>query len=217
MSNFNYCPVVCHFCGESNTKKMEKIQKRALGFIYEDCNSDYDTLLLKSGLPSLKIRRLRMKAIEIFKILHRQLPAYLNDIVSFKHISYSFRRQQTVEIPQVRTTNFGLHEQHSVRYGGATLWNELPDAIRAQTNLNQFKSLINNWNGNSCRCGSCRSYYFHASFYVECFQICLAFSLALFIFIFALYVLISQFLLLLICCMQFCFPYAMLIYVCASC
>jgi hypothetical protein len=36
---------------------------------------------------------------------------------------------------------------------GATLWNELPDAsmIHAQTNLNQFKSLINNWNGNSCR------------------------------------------------------------------
>jgi hypothetical protein len=67
MSNFNYCPVVCHFCGESNTKKMEKIQERALRFIYEDFNSDYDTLLLKSGLPSLKIRRLRMMAIEISK------------------------------------------------------------------------------------------------------------------------------------------------------
>jgi hypothetical protein len=93
-------------------------------------------------------------AIEIFKILHKQSPAYLNDIVSFKHISYSFRLQQIVEIPQVRTTNFGLH---SLRYAGATLWNELPDAIRAQTNLNQFKSLINKWNGNSCRCGSCRS------------------------------------------------------------
>jgi hypothetical protein len=69
-------------------------------------------------------------------------------------LAYSFRRQQTVEIPQVRTTYFGLH---SLRYAGATLWNELSDAIRAQTNLNQFKSLINNWNGNSCRCGSCRS------------------------------------------------------------
>ena len=101
MSNFNYCPVVCHFCWESNTKKIEKIQERALKFIYEDFNSDCDTLLLKADLSSLKIRRLRMKAIEIFKILHRQLPAYLNDIVSFKHISYSFRRQQTVEIPQV--------------------------------------------------------------------------------------------------------------------
>ena len=85
-------------------------------------------------------------AIEIFKIL--QSPAYLNDLVSFKHIFYSFRRQQTVEIPQERTTNFGLH---SLRYAGATLWNELPDAIRAQMNLNQFKRLINNLNGNSCR------------------------------------------------------------------
>jgi hypothetical protein len=153
MSNFNYCPVVWHFCGESNTKKMEKIQERALRFIYEDFNSDYDTLLSMSGLSSLKIRCLRMMAIEIFNILHKQSPAYLNDIVSFKHISYSFRWQQTVEIPQVRTTNFGLH---SLRYAGATLWNELPDGIRVQKNLNQFKSLINNWNGNSCRCGSCR-------------------------------------------------------------
>jgi hypothetical protein len=55
--------------------------------MFEDFNSDYDTLLLKSGLPSLKIRRLRMMAIEIFKILHKKSPAYLNDIVSFKHIS----------------------------------------------------------------------------------------------------------------------------------
>ena len=36
-----------------------------------------------------------------------QSPAYLNDIVSFKHISYSFGRRQTVEIPQLRTTNVG--------------------------------------------------------------------------------------------------------------
>ena len=86
---------------------MEKIQEGALRFIYEDFNSDFDTLLLKSSLPFLKIRRLRMMAIEIFKILHKQSPAYLNDIVSFKHISYSFGRRQTVEIPQLRTTNVG--------------------------------------------------------------------------------------------------------------
>ena len=121
-----------------------------------------------------------MMAIEIFKILHKQSPAYLNDIVSFKHISYSFRRQQTVTIPQVRTTNFVLH---SLRYAGATLWNELPDAIRAQTNLN--------WNGNSCRCGSCISQFFMLHFMLRAFRFLLAFSLALFIFIFALYVLIS--------------------------
>jgi uncharacterized membrane protein len=46
--------------GEVIFKKMEKIQERALRFIYEDFNSDYDSFLLMSGLPSLKIRRLRM-------------------------------------------------------------------------------------------------------------------------------------------------------------
>ena len=48
--------------GKVILKKMEKIQERALRFIYEVFNSDYDTLLLKSGLPSLKKRRLRMMA-----------------------------------------------------------------------------------------------------------------------------------------------------------
>ena len=34
LSNFNYCPVTWHFCSEKNTMKMEKIQERALRFIY---------------------------------------------------------------------------------------------------------------------------------------------------------------------------------------
>ena len=156
MSNFNYCPVVWHFCGEGNRmcQKDEKIQERALRFIYEEYNCDYESLLKKSGLPSLQIRRLRTIAIEVFKILHKDCPVYLHDIINFKSSNYSFRKQHTVEVPRVRTTHYGLH---SLRYAGAALWNELPDVIRAQSNINQFKSLINNWNGSPCRCSSCRS------------------------------------------------------------
>jgi predicted nuclease of predicted toxin-antitoxin system len=40
MSNFNYCLIAWHFCGETNTRKIEKIQERALRFIYEDYKSD---------------------------------------------------------------------------------------------------------------------------------------------------------------------------------
>jgi len=29
LSNFNYCPLTWHFCGETHTKKIEKIQERA--------------------------------------------------------------------------------------------------------------------------------------------------------------------------------------------
>ena len=154
LSNFNYCPIVWHFCGDGNTKKMEKIQERALRFIYEDNSSDYETLLYKSRMPTLKIRRMRCMAIEVFKIIHKKSPLYLQDIISFKNSNYSFRKENSVNIPQVRTTHYGLH---SLRYAGATLWNELPDNIRAEANLNQFKSLINNWNGSYCRCSSCRS------------------------------------------------------------
>ena len=42
MSNFNYCPLVWHFCGETNTKKIEKIQERALRFIYNEYTSSYE-------------------------------------------------------------------------------------------------------------------------------------------------------------------------------
>ena len=84
MSNFNYCPLVWHFCGEVNTKKIEKIQEWTLRYIYQDYNSSYDTLLGKSKLPSLKVRRLRAIALEAFKILNNQTPVYLSDILIYK-------------------------------------------------------------------------------------------------------------------------------------
>ena len=87
MSNFNYCPLIWHFCGEVNTKKIEKIQERALRFIYQDYYSSYNTLLGKSQLPSLKVRRLRAKALQAFKILNNQTPVYLSDL--FKGIYLS--------------------------------------------------------------------------------------------------------------------------------
>jgi CRISPR/Cas system-associated endoribonuclease Cas2 len=60
---------------------MEKIQERALKFIYEDQNSTYEELLEKSKLPSLKVRRIRTIAIETFKIINKQRPLYLHDLV----------------------------------------------------------------------------------------------------------------------------------------
>ncbi len=36
LSNFNYYPLVCHFCGIQNSRNMEKIQERALRFVYEN-------------------------------------------------------------------------------------------------------------------------------------------------------------------------------------
>ena len=65
---------------------------------------------------------------------------------------YCFRYDNITEIPSVRTTRYGLK---SFRYAAAKLWNELPNHFRTQTSFNQFKNLINSWNGNSCRRNAC--------------------------------------------------------------
>ena len=152
MSNFNYCPLIWHFFDEGNSKKLEKIQKRALRFIYNDYTSDYHELLNKSKLPSLKIRRLRAMALETFKIVYKQCPAYLHDLIVIKNSSYSFRYTNTAEMPKVRTTGCGLN---SFRYGAAKLWNSFPQKFRDETNFNQFRSLVSAWNGEDCKCSCC--------------------------------------------------------------
>ena len=152
MSNFNYCPLTWHFCGEKNTKKIEKIQERALRFIYRDYDSSYESLLLKSQLPSLKVRRLRAIALEAFKILNNLSPVYLNDLLTFKNLSYSFRYTKTVEIPQVRTNRYGAR---SFRSTAAKMWNKLPQHFREITSYNVFKNQVNSWSGEASVCSFC--------------------------------------------------------------
>ena len=56
LSNFNFCPLAWHFCTESNTKKMEKLQERGLRFVYNDFFTSYEDLLTKAKLSTLHIR-----------------------------------------------------------------------------------------------------------------------------------------------------------------
>ena len=46
---------------------MEKIQERALRFVYNNYTINYEELLHLSKLSSLKVRRLRSIALETFK------------------------------------------------------------------------------------------------------------------------------------------------------
>ena len=47
LSNFNFCPLAWHFCTDKNSKKLEKVQERALRFVYDDYTSSYINLLEK--------------------------------------------------------------------------------------------------------------------------------------------------------------------------
>ena len=49
LSNFNYCPIVWHFCGNGDMHKIEKLNERVIRFMYNDYTSDYLTLLEVNG------------------------------------------------------------------------------------------------------------------------------------------------------------------------
>ena len=60
---------------------MEKIPERALKFICNDHNSTYEELLIKSKMPSLKVRRIRSIAVETLKILNKKSQVYLHNLI----------------------------------------------------------------------------------------------------------------------------------------
>ena len=59
LSHFTYCSMVWHFCGETQAKKLESIQHRALKFVFSDYTANYETLLKRANLPSLELARNR--------------------------------------------------------------------------------------------------------------------------------------------------------------
>jgi hypothetical protein len=56
-------------------------------------------LIEESKLPSLKVRRMRSLAIEVYKVINKECPVYLQDSIHIKNNSYSFRYQNIVELP----------------------------------------------------------------------------------------------------------------------
>ena len=149
-SNFNYCPLVWHFCSSKSLNKIEKIQERALRLLHNDFTSDYSELLKKSGKPSMEVKRLRMLAVEIFKTLNNLNPDYMKEIF-FKTTNLT-HRPFDIKVSQNSSTKDG---QKSLKSLGPHIWNSLPIEIKAKTNYEKFKNYINKWFGVKCKCSMC--------------------------------------------------------------
>ena len=67
MSNFNYCSQVWNFSSIQSLNKIENLQKRALRFLLNNYDSNYEDLLEKSGYQNMNLRRQRTLCIEIYK------------------------------------------------------------------------------------------------------------------------------------------------------
>ena len=153
-SNFNYCPIVWHFCSKSNSEKLEKLQFRALRIVFNDYEASYENLLSRVNMTTLHLNRMKNIAIETYKCLNSLSPEYIRDHVNYKSSNYNFRYENMAEIPTVRTTRYG---KNSFRFESARVWNSLPNDIRKVENFKEFKRLIRTWTGPGCKCSICQS------------------------------------------------------------
>ena len=154
LSNFNYCPLVWHFCSKTDTDRMEKIQKRALRMVLDDYESDYETLLQKTNMSTLQIIRIKTLATEIFKTFHSLNPIYMNEIFQTNpSITRNLRSRNNLVTHRYNSVTYG---KNSLRILGPTIWNHLPDEYKTAEDLQTFKSLLKQWNGPQCNCDLCK-------------------------------------------------------------
>ena len=151
---FNYCCVLWHFCSNTDTVKVEKLQKRALRYVTLNVDSSYEDLLQVCDKAPLYIVRLRRIAELVYKINHDKCPSYLNDLLKQRQCNRTLRYANNMQIPSFKTVTYG---KKSLKYNAPYVWNTLNEEYKLCESLNTFKHLIKSWNGPTCQCGFCVS------------------------------------------------------------
>ena len=100
------------------------------------------------------MNRLRNLCVEIYKTMNKLNPEFMNNIFKVKENKRLVREQYklNLETPEWNQVTFGAK---SLKVYGSKVWHSLLFHIKTSENLIQFKSLMKNWNGNSCSCIVC--------------------------------------------------------------
>ena len=102
LPNLTYCHTVWHFCRESDSRKIERVQEKALRVIYKAKTGTYAELLRRAELPSLRNRRMQDIMIYMYKVKHGLAPKHISDTFTVKATQYSLRNSDYL-IPRFNT------------------------------------------------------------------------------------------------------------------
>jgi hypothetical protein len=130
---FSYCCEVWDVFGETQSKRLQKLQNRAACVIASVPNDVAQQIVLDLlGWKTLKEQRLKTKAKTMFKILHNMGPNFLKDLFIFKNEILNFN------LPKPRSNSL----KKSFMYDGAFIWNSLPEISRESKTLSIFERKI---------------------------------------------------------------------------
>ena len=133
LPHFHYCSQIWHHCWARNTNKLEKVNERALRYVYKDKATPYDKW---AGLSSsLKDRRIQDMLITVNSCFQGRAPASISNLINARKSKYHLRGTNMLSLPKVNSTKHGLR---SFRNFASKNWNAMPDAVRAMVGTKEF-------------------------------------------------------------------------------
>ena len=142
-----YCCIIWHFCSISDTKKIEKMQLKALRYIYKDYTSSYEMLRKKCNRPMLLIERQKAILLEVYKCIHELGPRSRHGMFVEKSRSYDYRsRPSILTLPKYNTNT---HDKKCFMYEGAKLWNSISYGVKTTEHISEFETLLKKMEWNS--------------------------------------------------------------------
>ena len=138
---------------EVDVKELERVQERLVRMLSDVRGENYEEKLRDAGLTTLKERRERGDAIEVFKVLRQ-----INNIEEgrwFRRVQEETRplRSNTTmqegaevrrEMLEIERTRLEVRKNFFVVRAART-WNNLPDGVKCQRTVNGFKNAYDAW------------------------------------------------------------------------
>ena len=132
------------------------MQKRDLGFLYDDFEVSYEDLLSKGGNSKMNVRRSRTLCVEIYKTLNDLNPRFMNNIFKLKINGRELcdKLKLNLDIPKWNQRPF---DYKSLKVLGPKIWNNYYTMLNLLITLILSKNLLKNWDGNLCKCNLCKN------------------------------------------------------------
>lgn len=140
LPHFDFCSSIIYICNSESQNRLQILQNRAMRTVLK---CDYRTPI-QEMLNTLKwlsvLQRLKLNALlMIFKIKQKLYPIYLQHNINYiTNDRYNLRNTGDFRLPLYRRTS----TQNNLLYKGLQLFNNLPNYLKNETNINIFKSRL---------------------------------------------------------------------------
>ena len=114
-SQFQYCPLIWMFHSRQLSKKINKIQERALRITYKDAESTYSELLEKDCAVTIQTKNLQLLMTEMYETKNGLNPSFMQEIFCENATHYNLRNNNEFVQPRVKSVSNGTE---SVRFKG---------------------------------------------------------------------------------------------------